>query len=67
MSAGEPTWRFKVKFLQHSAADPEGWWTCSGLNVREVEELLDWLEVSGYTRREVRLGEGEQLTVRWQR
>jgi hypothetical protein len=66
MSAGEPTWWFKVNFLEQSA-DPEGWWSCADLGAREVEELLDWLEVRGYTRREVLLGEGDRLTVRWQR
>jgi len=44
------------------------WESRSGLDMRQVETLLDWLEVCGYTRREVSLSEDQlTMTVRWRR
>jgi len=46
----------------------DGWETRSGLDIRQVETLLDWLEVCGYTHREVLLSEDQStMTVRWKR
>jgi len=45
--------------------DPHGGCCCRGLTEREAEELLDWLEAHGYSRREVSYTEGQGFTVRW--
>jgi len=43
-----------------------GWQSCSNLDFREVEDLLDWLEVRGFTRREIQISDDQQsMTVRW--
>jgi hypothetical protein len=48
--------------------DEEGWASVSGLTQHEAEELLDWLEANGYTRREVVYApESGLITVRWRR
>jgi hypothetical protein len=44
--------------------DVEGWAACDGLTFREAEQLLDWLEANGWTRREVKLTD-EGVRVRW--
>jgi hypothetical protein len=49
------------------ASDAEGWASVSGLTQREAEELLDWLEANGYTRREVVYTPEPGVTVRWHR
>jgi hypothetical protein len=42
------------------------WQSRSGLDFRQAEELLDWLERCGCTCREVvRSEDGQSLTVRW--
>jgi hypothetical protein len=48
-------------------SDEEGWASASGLNQREAEQLLDWLEANGWTLREVSYPEGQGITVRWRR
>jgi hypothetical protein len=47
--------------------DPQGWQQCAGLNERQAEELLDWLEANGFAQREVSFGDGTGFTVRWRR
>jgi hypothetical protein len=49
------------------SSTPEGaaWQERTGLTLRQAEELLDWLEANGVTRREVALTE-EGCVVRWQ-
>lgn len=42
-----------------------GWHERAGLTIREAEELLDWLEAHGVTRREA-LVTPEGTVVRWQ-
>jgi hypothetical protein len=52
----------------HSAAPrfaEPGWQVRTGLSLGQAEELLDHLEVSGVTCREMRV-EGGAVTVRWQ-
>ena len=46
----------------------DGWHVRTGLDFRQVEDLLDWLEVRGVSRREVELSRDQQgFTVRWSR
>jgi hypothetical protein len=47
--------------------DAEGWASASGLNQREAEELLDWLEANGFSQREVLYTDTSGITVRWKR
>jgi hypothetical protein len=48
------------------SATPEGaWQEVSGLTLWQAEELLDWLEANGVTRREA-LVTPEGCVVRWQ-
>jgi hypothetical protein len=49
------------------ATDVEGWTSAAGLNQREAEELLDWLEANGYDRHEVAYAPDGSVTVRWRR
>jgi hypothetical protein len=51
--------------VEGSHREPDGWRVCTGLELREVEELLDWLESGGVTRWEVSVTESG-VTVRWQ-
>jgi hypothetical protein len=46
--------------------DAEGWATVCGLNQREAEELLDWLEANGFQNREIAFT-ATGITVRWRR
>jgi hypothetical protein len=48
-------------------ADSEGWASAAGLNQREAEELLDWLEANGVAQREVQYADTGTITVRWRR
>jgi hypothetical protein len=45
----------------------EGWEHCAGMAKDEAEQFLDWLEVHGYARREVRYEEGRGFAVRWRK
>lgn len=49
---------------RRAAEDETGWRTCSGLTLREMEQLLDWLEQCGCTAREVQV-DVLGATVRW--
>ena len=44
--------------------DEQGWYVCSGMTLREAEELLDWLDHVGCPAREVQI-ETAGTTVRW--
>jgi hypothetical protein len=47
------------------APSPEpGWQVRTGLNLHQAEDLLDYLEASGVTCREIRIEAGG-VTVRW--
>ena len=48
----------------HTPGDEPGWHVRSGLSMREMEQLLDWLEQCGCTCREVYV-DVLGATVRW--
>lgn len=52
---------------EHTRTDEEGWQCCEQLNKSEADHLLDWLEVDGFSQREVTLAEDGSFTVRWRR
>lgn len=53
--------------LERRQTDAEGRERCERLNKSEAEMLLDWLEVNGYSQKEVTLAEDGSFTVRWHR
>jgi hypothetical protein len=53
--------------LERPEKDAEGWDCCPCLDKTQAERLLDWLEVHGYSQREVSYVEKQGFTVRWRR
>lgn len=47
-----------------ASRDEAGWHVCSGLTMREMEQLLDWLEQCGCAGSEVQV-DVLAATVRW--
>jgi len=56
-----------VRRLERSETDADGWDCCPSLDKTEAERLLDWLEVHGYSQREVSYVEAHGFTVRWRK
>jgi hypothetical protein len=46
----------------------DGWHVRSGLDFRQIEELLDWLEREGIKNRELKISNDHRyFTLRWRR
>jgi hypothetical protein len=45
--------------------DAEGWREYGGLDARQAERLLDWLEAHGCAQRELRYDAAHGFAVRW--
>jgi hypothetical protein len=52
---------------ERTSTDAEGWQRCERLNKSEADQLLDRLEVEGYSQREVSTAQDGSFTVRWRR
>jgi hypothetical protein len=52
---------------ERTSTDAEGWQRCEHLSKTQADQLLDWLEVNGFSRREVTLTEDGSFTVRWRK
>ena len=53
------------QIIECSETDADGWDCCPCLDKTQAERLLDWLEVHGYSQREVSYVEDHGFTVRW--
>ncbi|HWG41427.1 MAG TPA: hypothetical protein VN688_01480 [Gemmataceae bacterium] len=55
------------RIVERSETDADGWDYCPCLDKSQAERLLDWLEMHGYSQREVFYVEEHGFTVRWRR
>jgi hypothetical protein len=58
---------WSTEVLERPQTDAEGWGRCQGLDKVNAEMLLDWLEVHGFSQREVSYDENSGFTVRWRK
>lgn len=62
-----PRMDWPEQVVERSASDAEGWSQCERLDKSDAEMLLDWLEVHGYTEREIDFEEPRGFIVRWRK
>ncbi len=56
---------WQERFGDRCHRDADGWCYCAGFDLRQVEQILDWLEVHGYGQREVTFDDDGRPVVRW--
>lgn len=50
---------------ERSVSRPSGWMTAELASLRDVQDLLDWLEMHGITEKELHTEGNSRFVVRW--